>query len=140
MADKVTLPLGISLSADIEPRSGGVYRARVRWVDPAAQKRVSKSETFAAREAAEEWIARMRQSAGRGIDPNAATTTLSDYGTGNMKLALRGLESKTTDPYLAGWRKRVVPSLGHLPLARSPTERSIGPSTRGSPTTAVGRP
>jgi integrase len=33
-----------------------------------------------------------------------------------MKLALRGLEGKTTDPYLAGWRKRVVPSLGHLPI------------------------
>ncbi|WP_101254359.1 tyrosine-type recombinase/integrase [Streptomyces barkulensis] len=34
-----------------------------------------------------------------------------------MSLALRGLEPKTTDPYLAGWRLRVVPSLGHLPLA-----------------------
>lgn len=102
MADKVTLPLGISLSADIEERPGGAYRARVRWVDPTTKKRISKSETFATREAAEDWIARMRQSAGRGIDPNTATTTLSDYGVANMKLALRGLESKTTDPYLAG--------------------------------------
>ncbi len=116
MADKVTLPLGISLSADIEERSGGAYRARVRWVDPSAQKRISKSEKFTTREAAEDWIARIRQSAGRGIDPNTATTTLSDYGVANMKLALRGLESKTTDPYLAGWRKRVMPSLGHLPV------------------------
>lgn len=33
-----------------------------------------------------------------------------------MALALRRLEAKTTDPYLAGWRLRVVPSLGHLPL------------------------
>jgi hypothetical protein len=33
-----------------------------------------------------------------------------------MALALRGLEPKTTDPYLAGWRKRVVPSLGHVPV------------------------
>ena len=33
-----------------------------------------------------------------------------------MLLALRGLEPKTTDPYLAGWRLRVVPALGHLPL------------------------
>jgi integrase len=31
-----------------------------------------------------------------------------------MPLALRGLEPKTKDPYLAGWRKRVVPTLGHL--------------------------
>jgi integrase len=29
---------------------------------------------------------------------------------------LRGLEGKTLDPYLAGWRKRVVPTLGHLPV------------------------
>ena len=46
MAAKVALPLGISLAVDIEERSGGAYRARVRWVDPAAKKRVSKSETF----------------------------------------------------------------------------------------------
>jgi integrase len=31
-----------------------------------------------------------------------------------MRLALRGLEGKTLDPYMAGWRKRVVPTLGHL--------------------------
>jgi integrase len=116
MVDKIILPLGISLASDIEERSGGAFRARVRWVDPTAKKRVSKSETFTNREAAEDWIDRMRQSAGRGIDPNTATTTLSDYGAVNMKLALRGLEAKTTDPYLAGWRKRVLPSLGHLPL------------------------
>ncbi|MFJ3725797.1 tyrosine-type recombinase/integrase [Streptomyces sp. NPDC090045] len=33
-----------------------------------------------------------------------------------MDLALRGLELKTLDPYMAGWRLRVVPSLGHLPV------------------------
>ncbi|MET8181668.1 hypothetical protein [Streptomyces sp. NPDC005336] len=27
-----------------------------------------------------------------------------------MKLAMRGLEAKTSDPYPAGWRLRVVPS------------------------------
>ncbi|MEU9317337.1 hypothetical protein [Streptomyces sp. NPDC048295] len=31
-----------------------------------------------------------------------------------MDLALRGLELKTLDPYLAGWRMRVVPALDHL--------------------------
>ncbi|MET9174110.1 hypothetical protein ABZX64_24115 [Streptomyces misionensis] len=40
--------------------------------------------------------------------------TLAEYGDANMDLALRGLELKTLDPYLAGWRKRVVPALGHL--------------------------
>ncbi len=33
-----------------------------------------------------------------------------------MPLATRGLERKTLDPYLAGWRRRVVPTLGHLPV------------------------
>jgi integrase len=118
MADGLDLPLGISLSADIEPRKGVVeaHRARVRWFDPGTKKRFSKSETFATRADAEDWIRRTRQLAGRGIDPNTATTTLSAYGETNMKLALRGLEGKTTDPYLAGWRKRVMPTLGHLPI------------------------
>jgi hypothetical protein len=116
--DSLDLPLGISLSADIEPRKGAVeaHRARVRWLDPATKKRFSKSDTFETRKAAEEWISRIRQLAGLGIDPNTATTTLSAYGQANMKLAQRGLEGKTTDPYLAGWRNRVVPSLGHLPI------------------------
>jgi hypothetical protein len=87
-----------------------------RWLDPVSKKRLSKSKTFPTRDAAEAWISHVRQSAGRGIDPNIATTTLLDYGETNMKLALRGLEGKTSDPYLAGWRKRVVPTLGHLAI------------------------
>ena len=58
----------------------------------------------------------MERAARRGVAPDTLTTTLADYGETNMTLALRGLEAKTTDPYLAGWRKRVVPTLGHLPL------------------------
>jgi hypothetical protein len=42
--------------------------------------------------------------------------TLSEYGESVMTLVLRGLEAKTLDPYLAGWRKRVVPTLGHIPV------------------------
>jgi integrase len=118
MADGLDLPLGISLSADIEPRKGAVeaHRARVRWFDPVTKKRFSKSETFETRADAEDWVKRTRKLAGYGIDPNIATTSLSGYGEANMKLALRGLEGKTTDPYLAGWRKRVMPTLGHLPI------------------------
>ncbi len=41
---------------------------------------------------------------------------LAEYGEAVMPLALRGLELKTLDPYLAGWRKRVIPALGHLPV------------------------
>jgi integrase len=113
---KITPPTGVSLSDDIEFREGRAlpYRARVRWVEPSTKKRPSKSEQFATEDEATAWIDGMKRAAAAGIDPNTATMTLTDYGTENMPLALRGLEKKTTDPYLAGWRKRVVPTLGHL--------------------------
>ncbi|MCM1948046.1 site-specific integrase [Streptomyces sp. G2] len=41
---------------------------------------------------------------------------LAAYGEANMELALRGLELKTRDPYISGWRLRVLPTLGHLPV------------------------
>ncbi|UGQ11077.1 hypothetical protein LO772_30420 [Yinghuangia sp. ASG 101] len=40
--------------------------------------------------------------------------TLAEYGDRVWDLAMRGLEAKTLVPYGAGWRLRVVPSLGHL--------------------------
>ena len=58
----------------------------------------------------------MRRLAGAGADPDTSTMTLAEYGDAVMPLAMRGLEGKTLDPYLAGWRKRVVPALGHLPI------------------------
>lgn len=101
-------PLGVPLSADIEYRADRPepYRARVRWIDPATKRRKSKSQACSSEQAALEWIEGIRRVAEAGIDPETAT----------MPLALRGLEGKTLDPYLAGWRKRVVPALGHLPL------------------------
>ncbi|MGW5126048.1 hypothetical protein ACWEQ7_18735 [Streptomyces sp. NPDC004069] len=50
----------------------------------------------------------------RCLSPSLATMKLAEYGEANMDLALRGLELKTLDPYLSGWRMRVVPALGHL--------------------------
>jgi hypothetical protein len=58
----------------------------------------------------------VRRAARGGVDPAAATMRLADYGTSVMTLATRNLERKTLDPYLAGWRKRVVPTLGHIPV------------------------
>ena len=46
--------------------------------------------------------------------PETATMPLAAYGESVMHLAMRGLEPKTLDPYMAGWRLRVVPALGHL--------------------------
>jgi hypothetical protein len=85
--DRLTLPLGISLSSDIEVRVGRAtpFRARVRWVDAVTKKRSSKSQAFDTRDAAVDWVTRMERAAARGVDPNTATTTLSDYGQTNMR-------------------------------------------------------
>ena len=58
--------------------------------------------------------------------------TLADYGHTVMKLALRGLEDKTLDPYLAGWRRRVILPWGTYQCALSLPERSIARYTTGS--------
>ena len=112
------LPIGVALSADVEYREGrpDPYRARVRWIDPVSKRRKSKSESVRTPEEAQAWIDTMTRAAHGGVDPVAATMTLALYGESVMSLALRGLEAKTHDPYMAGWRKRVVPSLGHLPV------------------------
>jgi integrase len=112
------LPIAVPLSTDIEHRPNRAlpYRARVRWTNPHTKKRDSLSEAKATEAAAQEWIDALIASALRGIDPKTSMQPLAAYGNANMALALRGLEPKTTDPYLAGWRLRVVPSLGHIPV------------------------
>ncbi|MFD5540111.1 hypothetical protein ACFWIJ_20430 [Streptomyces sp. NPDC127079] len=54
------------------------------------------------------------EAAEAGLSPSPATMKLAEHGEANMALALRGLELKTLDPHLSGWRMRVVPALGHL--------------------------
>ncbi|WP_064446376.1 site-specific integrase [Micromonospora sp. NBRC 110037] len=111
-------PIGVRLATDVEHRPGRdrPYRARVRWTDPTSKRRLSKSTTVATPEEAQTWLDGMASAAQGGVDPLAATKRLAEYGESVMTLALRGLERKTLDPYLAGWRKRVVPTLGHIPV------------------------
>jgi integrase len=119
VAGSIGLPVGIALTCDIKRRRGvgsDGYRARVRWFDPVTRKRRSKSETFRTEADAASWIDQLRELASSGVAPSAATQSLAEYGESVMSLALRGLESKTTDPYMAGWRRRVVPTLGHMPV------------------------
>ncbi len=112
------LPIGVAVSTDVEHRPGrpNPYRARVRWVDPASGRRRSKSQAFTDAEQAQAWLGTMQRAARGGVDPEAASMRLEQYGESVMRLALRGLEGKTLDPYLSGWRRRVVPTLGHLPV------------------------
>ena len=116
MTHRDQLPIGVSFSADIEYREGRPrpYKARVRWVDPLTKRRRSLSESAVDAEAASAWIAVMRDAARAGLDLDMAVKTLASYGEIVMPLAVRGLELKTLDPYMAGWHKRVLPTLGHL--------------------------
>ena len=116
MAEKTIVPVGVKLSTDIEyrPDRPNPYRARVRWFDPATKRRLSLSEGKADEDEAQEWLQDIIEAAQAGLSPSLATMKLAEYGDANMDLALRGLELKTLDPYLAGWRVRVVPALGHL--------------------------
>ncbi|MEV0314528.1 tyrosine-type recombinase/integrase [Nonomuraea fuscirosea] len=118
MAGKQLPPVGVPLSCDVEyrPDRRKPYRARVRWIDPVSKRRRSRSEAADTSEQAEKWLEEMEAAAGAGLAPDLAAAPLSEYGRRVMDLALRGLERKTLDPYLAGWRKRVVPTLGHLPV------------------------
>ena len=120
MAKKVEIPIGVNLSADIEYRGDfpRPYRARVRWLDPNTRSRRSLSESFKDEGGAKAWLEEMQCKARGGIDPATATMTLADYGKLVMDLAMRGLEPKTLDPYMGGWRSLVVPSIGHIEVRR----------------------
>ncbi|GAA1236258.1 site-specific integrase [Pseudonocardia alaniniphila] len=109
-------PLGVTIHGAIEDRPDRPlrYRARVRWTDPVTRQRRSKSEAFNAEGPAVAWLDQMQRLSRAGVHPETATMNLAEYGTSVMTLAMRGLEAKTLDPYLSGWRHRVVPSLGHL--------------------------
>jgi integrase len=118
MAAAQHLPQGVSAKSDVEYREGRPkpYKARVRWIDPATCRRKSTSHSAESPEEAQEWIDGMVRAARGGVSPAAATQRLAEYGDDVMALATRGLERKTLDPYLAGWRLRVVPALGHIPV------------------------
>lgn len=110
-------PLGVAVTGYVEPRGkAGRCRARVRWTDPATKRRDSKSESFATEAEAQAWIDRVQEAAARGVHPTTATASLAEYGDAHWDTAMRGVEPKTLDPYRAGWRLRIVPTLGHLPI------------------------
>lgn len=108
--------IGVDVTGDIEVRGvrSNSFRARVRWSNPETRRRESRSATFSDENDARAWIEQKQRLARGGLDPGRSTMSLIEYGSTVMDLAMRGLEPKTLDPYLSGWRRRVVPTLGHL--------------------------
>jgi integrase len=110
-------PLGVRLTVDVEEVrrvKGTVYKARVRWTHPVTHHREGTKRVFESRGAVDAWLTRMQATADTGVDPGQ---TLSDYVTSIGDRWTRGIDPTSTyDPYSAGLRLRVLPTLGHLPV------------------------
>ena len=111
-------PLGVELKVDIEAHEGKLgtrYWARVRWYDPDTGQRTGIKRTHRSRAQAEAWIERMQRATTTGIDPGQ---TLASYVESLGNRWARGIDQTSTyDPYAAGLRLRVLPTLGHFPVA-----------------------
>ena len=133
-------PLGVRLTVDIEEYAGATgasYRARVRWTHPVTHHREGVKRAFRTPEEAQSWVESMHQTAKTGVD---SRQTLAQYVNEIGDRWTRAIDPTSTyDPYAAGLRRRVVPTLGHLPLtmitaglvdrAIDAWEREYGPST-----------
>lgn len=110
-------PLGVRLTVDVElveRHKGTVLKARVRWTDPTTRRREGIKRTFDTRAEVDAWLARMRQTAQTGLDPGL---TLASYVEHIGDRWTRAIDvTSTYDPYAAGLRQRVLPTLGHLPI------------------------
>jgi integrase len=130
MVRPVEIPVGITLSTNVEYRNDRPkpFKARIRWVNAISGTRESISESFLTNDEAAKWILDIEAKANAGIAPSTAVMTLEEYGVSVMDLAMRGLEPKTLEPYMAGWRKLVVPTLGHIQvriLTNGMTDRAV---------------
>ncbi|MEV6566274.1 tyrosine-type recombinase/integrase [Streptomyces kronopolitis] len=68
----------------------------------------------------------MNNDAGYPFPPEGESPAMSltAYGERRWPAAMHGLETLTMSPYQAGWRLRVVPSIGHVPV-REVTRRVV---------------
>ena len=117
MRDSKVPPLGVRLTVDVEEYAGATgasYRARVRWTHPVTHHREGVKRAFRTREEAQSWVESMHQTAKTGVD---CRQTLAQYAAEIGDRWTRAIDPTSTyDPYAAGLRRRVVPTLGHLPL------------------------
>ena len=111
-------PLGVRLTVDIEENAGArgtTYWARVRWTHPVTHHREGVKRAHPTREAAEQWIQQMQHTAKTGVDTGQTLAAYLDHIGDRWT---RGIDPTSTyDPYAAGLRRRVLPTLGHLPVA-----------------------
>ena len=102
--------------SDIEERRGPRASATVPGSGGGTAKgSVDRSRRLRRRPPPSDWVDELSEAAAQGLNPARSSQTLAEYGDSVLDLALRGLEPKTTVPYLAGWRMRIVPTLGHIP-------------------------
>ena len=110
-------PLGVRLTVDVETvqrAKGPVYKARVRWTHPVTHHREGTKRVFDTGAEVDDWLRRMQTTADTGVDPGQ---TLGDYVAFIGDRWTRGIDPTSTyDPYSAGLRLRVLPTLGHLPV------------------------
>jgi hypothetical protein len=112
----------------LTPRERRSHGARARWWDPTDKQRKSASDSFSTEDLAKAWLDELIKKATVGVDPAQATMTLTTYGESVRNLAWRGLEPKSIDAYLAGWKVLVLPSIGHIELNRQTsgiTDRAV---------------
>jgi integrase len=111
-------PFGVELKVDIEEhdsQSGTRYWARVRWHDPDTGERTGIKRSHRSRADADAWVERMRQVTESGINPGQ---TLSTFVESLGERWARGIDKMSTyHRYSAGRKLRVLPTLGHLPVA-----------------------
>lgn len=111
-------PIGAVVRGDIRVRqaqAGPRYLARARWTHPVTHHREETTRQFASEHAAQTWIDEQVGVARTGVNPGQ---TLAAYIASIGTSWARGIDaSSTMDPYSAGIRRRVLPTLGQLPVS-----------------------
>lgn len=108
-------PFGVKVTTDLEYRASGI-RARARWIDPQTRRCIVRALVVPDEEAAEAFFHDLLKSSEIGIDRRI---TFADYLATIGDRWTRGLDpTSTADGYKVGLRLRVLPALGHLPLAQ----------------------
>jgi len=109
-------PLGVRLTVDVEEHHGSretTYWARVRWADPISQRREGTKRSHPTLDQAERWVERMQAAARTGVDPGQTLAAFLEHIGDRWT---RGIDPTSTyDPFAAGLKLRVVPTLGTCP-------------------------